>query len=184
MYVGYKGLGLAGSVGLCSADLSTGEVLLAWFDPEQTDGGPNLHLNNVLDELTRLLPKECVFPASLEGTSLVGAVSKNLPGVPVSFQDDDEFCPEKYLNLFETGWGLNDLPEPAYRALAGLMAYLDATQMMEPSHLKRPSLYLEEAFVELDQATRRNLELTKRLQGETYGSLPGFWTCWTMGSGC
>jgi DNA mismatch repair protein MutS len=184
VYVGYKGLGLAGSVGLCSADLSTGEVLLAWFDPEQTDGGPNLHLNNVLDELTRLLPKECVFPASLEGTSLVGAVSKNLPGVPVSFQDDDEFCPEKYLNLFETGWGLNDLPEPAYRALAGLMAYLDATQMMEPSHLKRPSLYLEEAFVELDQATRRNLELTKRLQGETYGSLA--WVldkcCTTMGS--
>ncbi|NLC15882.1 MAG: DNA mismatch repair protein MutS, partial [Firmicutes bacterium] len=90
----------------------------------------------------------------------------------------------KHWDLFENGWELRGLPEAAYRALAGLMAYLDATQMMEPSHLKRPSLYLQEAFVELDQSTRRNLELTKRLQGETYGSLA--WVldkcCTTMGS--
>jgi DNA mismatch repair protein MutS len=180
----YRGRELAGSVGLCSSDLSTGEVLLAWFDPERSDDGSNLQLNSVTDELTRLLPKECVFPASLEGTSLVQGVLKNVPGVHVSFRKDDEFCGDKYRDLFDNRWRLKALPDPAYRALAGLLAYVDATQMMELTHLKQPSLYLQEAFMELDHATRRNLELTRRLQGGTYGSLA--WVldkcCTTMGS--
>ena len=94
VYGEYRGLGLLGPVGLCSSDLSTGEVLLAWFNPEPHGGGPDAHLNGVMDELARLLLKECVFPASLRGTSLVQAASKDLPGVLVSFREDDEFSPE------------------------------------------------------------------------------------------
>lgn len=184
VYAQYRGRELVGAVGLCSADLSTGEVLLAWFDPETSPDGSNLQLNSVADELTRLLPKECVFPLSLEGTSVVQAARKNLPGVLVSFLPDDEFNPGKYRGLFEDEWELSGLPGPAYMALSGLMAYVDATQMTELSHLRKPNLYLDEAFVELDHATRRNLELTRRLQGETYGSLA--WVldkcCTTMGS--
>lgn len=84
VYAQYRGRELVGAVGLCSADLSTGEVLLAWFDPETSPDGSNLQLNSVADELTRLLPKECVFPLSLEGTSVVQAARKNLPGVLVT----------------------------------------------------------------------------------------------------
>ncbi|NLC15742.1 MAG: DNA mismatch repair protein MutS, partial [Firmicutes bacterium] len=99
VYGEYRGLGLLGPVGLCSSDLSTGEVLLAWFNPEPHGGGPDAHLNGVMDELARLLLKECVFPASLRGTSLVQAASKDLPGVLVSFREDDEFSPEMHWDL-------------------------------------------------------------------------------------
>jgi len=183
-YAKYRAQGQVDSAGLCSSDLSTGEVLLAWFEPETSSRGHNLPLANVIDEIARLMPKECVFPASLEGTSFVQAVLKNLPNVHVSFREDEEFGSETYHELFEREWGLKHLPDSAYRALSGLLAYLEATQMMELSHLKEPNLYLEGSFVELDHSTRRNLELTKRLQGEEYGSLA--WVldkcCTTMGS--
>ncbi len=178
---------LSNSIGLCSCDLSTGEILTAWFEPElqNIEKGNHTHINtDVVDEMARLLPKECVFPVSFQKTEFLNAILKNLPGVHVSFRDKDQFSWEKYSELFNNQWKLTDLPNSALGALSGLISYLEDTQMIKLIHLKRPSSYMEESFLELDYATRRNLELTERLQGGKYGSLA--WVldkcCTTMGS--
>ena len=184
IYAGHDNTEATYAVGLCSCDLSTGEVLLAWFEQDVLGAGQSQVQGNVVDEISRLLPKECVFPKSLKGTSLLRAVVKNLPGVYTSFREDSDYDIDSYRTLFLSQWDLQGLPDAAYKALSGLLSYLEDTQMVKLSHLKKPSLYLKDAFVELDHSTRRNLELTQRLQGEFYGSLA--WVldecCTSMGS--
>jgi DNA mismatch repair protein MutS len=172
------------AVGLCSCDLSTGEILLGSFENDPVENERGQLQNNLVDELSRLLPKECVFPVGFEGTSLFESISKSLPGVFVSFLEDDMFRNVKYKEIVVSKWELDGISDAAHCAVLGLLAYIESTQMVKLNHLKKPSLYLHEAFLELDHSTRRNLELTQRLQGGSYGSLA--WVldkcCTSMGS--
>ncbi len=172
------------AVGLCSCDLSTGEILLGSFENNLIENERGQFQNKIIDELSRLLPKECVFPVGFEGTSIFQAISNNLPGLYVSFLEDSVFRNVKYKEITVSRWKLDEISDPAQFAVSGLLAYIECTQMVKLNHLKKPSLYLHEAFLELDHSTRRNLELTQRLQGGSYGSLA--WVldkcCTSMGS--
>ncbi|HOV65826.1 MAG TPA: DNA mismatch repair protein MutS [Bacillota bacterium] len=176
--------GRAESLGLCSCDLSTGEILLACLADGTDNTGSNQIRDRLIDELMRLLPKECVLPASQRDSALAKTITKNLPGLFITFLDDEDFLTSDAETLMPPEWTDLNLSGCAEKTLLGLLLYLKSTQMVELSHLKKPSLYLEDAFLEIDQSTRRNLELTRRLSGEVYGSLA--WVldecCTTMGS--
>ena len=64
-----------------------------------------------------------------------------------------------------------DLPRLAARAAGGALAYVDAAYRRRPAHLRPPEAYAPAGFLQLDAATRRNLELLQTLGGERRGSL-------------
>ena len=73
----------------------------------------------------------------------------------------------------------------AVRALGGLLDYVHATQKNDMRYLNPPEILATGRFMELDYATRKNLELTEGLRsGEKRGSL--LWvldrTCTPMGA--
>src|SRR5438067_1895600 len=57
------------------------------------------------------------------------------------------------------------------RAAGGALAYVDASYRRRPAHLRPPETYAPAGFLQLDAATRRNLELLQTLGGERRGSL-------------
>src|SRR5436190_526851 len=59
----------------------------------------------------------------------------------------------------------------AARAAGGALAYVDASYRRRPAHLRPPETYAPAGFLQLDAATRRNLELLQTLGGERRGSL-------------
>jgi DNA mismatch repair protein MutS len=81
----------------------------------------------------------------------------------------------------ESGWAVAELPAPvpvagalgplAARTAGGALAYVDAAYRRRPAHLGAPEPYALGAFLQLDTATRRNLELLQTLGGERRGSL-------------
>ena len=160
-----------GTVGLCFADVSTGEVFATAFA-----AGEECMLR-LTGELGRFQPAEAVLSArarDMEG--LTGFLSGRLTCAAAT-------CPEEAFEP-ETAWkaargqfaaGLDDLPEgaeAAVRAAGGLLSYLRETQRMDLAHLSVFNYYTAGQFMELDLTARQTLELTQTLRGkEKKGSL-------------
>lgn len=174
--------------GLAVCDLSTGDVLIASLssDDEVRTGGRAPSYGRLVEELSRFLPKECVLPDSPDHAGMRQAIAKALPGIFMTAHPIDAFHTAALGTSLESNLGASasTAPKEALDALQGLLDYMRSTQMVDLGHLKEPSLYLQEGFLEIDRSTRRNLELLSRLQGDTHGSL--FWvmnqTCTSMGS--
>ena len=185
------------SAGLCACDVSTGEVLLGWATVDEDEGlfrtkesVTRRLANEVSEEMCRLFVKECVLPDTPGGYLVGSTLGKALPDACLTYSQDPEV--QDGLSLADGAYGkgygetlLGKVPyETAFRALSKLFAYLEDTQKIRLSHLKEPRLYLQEGFLEIDGATRRNLELLSRLSGGFQGSLA--WTldrcCTSMGS--
>ena len=184
--------GQDGQGSLCACDLSTGEVLLAEFSRKRA-GQTGLLRNatddyeELLDELVKLRPKECVLPEECAG-DLREPLTRALPGAFISVassssQDADQVISAVYGTSLVDRL-LEEERRAAIHGLSTLLTYLRETQMQRLHHLKAPAFYLEEGYLELDPSTRRNLELTERLQGGREGSL--LWVldraCTPMGS--
>lgn len=56
-------------------------------------------------------------------------------------------------------------------AAGALIDYVKQTQIEQIPHISRPEIVTDKTFMEIDAATRRNLELTRTLSGERKGSL-------------
>jgi DNA mismatch repair protein MutS len=157
--------------GLAIVDLSTGE-----FAATQTDDWPRL-----LEELSRLQPREYVLPSDLAADEAFTASLKAVRPARISPLDRAHFQPaaagERLMAHFGVAsleaYGCEGLPLATAAAEAAL-AYLQESQLSELSHLRRLTTYSLANFVSLDSVTRRNLELTRTLrEGRTSGSL--FW---------
>ena len=155
--------------GLAYADITTGEFAATQIDGDQTP-------ISVMEELARLAPREVVFPQSWaeQGITLP-------PGAHLTPLADWLFeagnARTALLNHFQvrdlSGFDLEGRPLAA-SAAGALLRYLQDTQRGALGQLGNLRVYSTEAFMILDQATRRNLELTETLRtGETRGSLLG-----------
>ncbi len=166
-------------VGLCFADLSTGEVSATGF----RGVGWREHAEN---ELGRFSPREILLSGQAGEDEVLS-----------------DFLAQRLTCRVETGFGANFDPEPAARAameqfgeeaglpegpvtqaVGALVRYLTDTQKTDLSHLAAVNYYTTGEFMELDLTARRNLELTETLRGgEKKGSL--LWvldkTCTPMG---
>ena len=68
------------------------------------------------------------------------------------------------------GWGAQDLPE-AHAAASALLDYAEHTQGRALAHVRQLQVARPQALIDLPATTRRNLELTQTLRGESAPTL-------------
>ena len=146
--------------GLAYADITTGE-----FSTTQLNGRRAL-----IEELARIHPAELILP---DHEQTLGDQARTVTHLP-SWRFDPGTTRQTLLRHF----GVNSLDafgceqKPlAVQAAGAILAYLQETQKGAVGQIQRLSTYSIDAFMALDNATRRNLELTESMAGERAGSL-------------
>ncbi|MEA2723934.1 MAG: mismatch repair protein MutS [Gemmatimonadales bacterium] len=157
-----RGSGAAGrrgsDCGLAAIDLSTGEFALESLGEEALE-----------EALSRLSPAEIVTHTG----------SAPLPRCPalVTSREPWEFDPalarEELARRFNLasldGLGVGSEDDPAIGAAGALLRYLTELQPAGLPHLIRPTIRRSEAFLWIDEMTRRNLELVEPLRAGARG---------------
>src|SRR5487761_1633789 len=138
-----------------------GELALAWLDLSTGDFAlQTVAVRDLAAALARLAPGEILLPqrpVELPALfELLGDWKSALTPLPNSRFDSDN--------------GRKRL-ETLYAAAGALVDYVDLTQQGKLPALAPPRQVASGAFMAIDPATRRNLELTETLTGERKGSL-------------
>ena len=151
------------SCALAWADMSTGD-----FHVQPTSRVALGHL------LARLAPKEVLISdrAGNELDEVIGEAGAAPTALSPSAFDSTN-AEQKLCDLFGVksldGYGQFGRAELA--ALGAIVSYLEITQRGKLPLLLAPQQEAEQAAMQIDAATRRNLELTRSLSGERAGSL-------------
>ena len=154
-----------GLIGLASIDISTGD-----FFAEST----SLALLETV--LARLRPGEILLPEGFLQTpafyELFQELKKRLTPLPLSrFDTQNGLERLKEVYGVESLEAFGDFKTPEIAACGALVDYVRLTQKRDIPSLKPPKRLREGGRLELDAATRRNLELHCSLSGEKRGSL-------------
>jgi len=176
--------------GLAYADITTGEFATTEMQTAAADGQDLLR--RVAEELARLAPAELLYPArdprwsargqAHDDTTAAGELPSQIgrayhltPNAAWRFEESTARSAllEHFHAASLQGFGCDDSPL-AVRAAGGLLQYLQETQKDNVPQLVSLRTYSTSEFMVLDEATRRNLELTTSLRGGTaHGSLLG-----------
>ncbi|MDE3123282.1 MAG: DNA mismatch repair protein MutS, partial [Paracoccaceae bacterium] len=150
---------------LAWTDMSTGEVMVTPC--------PLVRLG---PELARLSPRELLISEAREA-DLAGLVSESGAAVtPLARASFDSATAEKRLcGLYGVASldAFGSFGRAELSALGALVAYLDLTQKGKLPLLRPPLRDMSNSRVQIDAATRRNLEITASLSGDRDGSLLG-----------
>ncbi len=160
---------------LCAYAMVRDEAALAWVDISTGE----CHVMPILPvrlgpELARLMPAEVVISEGAEA-DLAGIVTDSGASLtPLGRAAFDSTAAEKRLcALYGIGsldaYGTFNRAEVS--ALGALVEYLDITQKGNLPLLRQPVREAEAGVMQIDAATRRNLELTHALTGGRAGSL-------------
>jgi len=152
--------------GLAWVELSTGRFVAAAFEAE-----------HLADQLARLGPAECLV--SEEGPALEGHLGE---GMMVTRRPDWAFARDgakgALVKHFGTagldGFGFNESAEDlqAIRAAGAILDYLTETQKSSLEHIDRLVPYRTSGTLEIDESSRRSLEITRTIrEGRREGSL-------------
>ena len=125
-------------------------------------------------ELARLLPREVIVPSAKE-TDLADLVTESgaalTPLAPGSFDSQGS---ERRLSEFYKVGGLDafgTFSRAEISAMGAILDYLELTQKGQLPLLRPPIQEAVSSTIQIDAATRRNLELTRSLSGGRDGSL-------------
>lgn len=150
---------------------------LAWADVSTGDFAVTLVESGALGaELARLDPGEIILPDSFFAddtlSPLLDAHHDSLTALPGA--KFDSTSGERRLKA-HLGVGALDafgtFSKPEIAAMGALLDYVELTQVGRMPTLARPMRIGTDAAMQIDAATRANLELTRTLKGETRGSL-------------
>lgn len=129
------------------------------------------------DELARVAPRECLISEAENG------VLGELPGrVTLTRRPDWVFAAtsardalsKHFGTLNLEGFGFDNGDLPAVRAAGAVLDYLVETQKTSLAHIDRLGRYTSGAMLEIDESSRRSLEITRTLrEGKREGSLLG-----------
>lgn len=150
-----------GASGLAAIDLSTGEFVLESLSPDGLD-----------EALSRLGPAEIVIPSG-DTYPLTRLPASSLLTTREPWEFDPALAREELARRFSLasldglGVGANDYP--AVGAAGALLRYLTELQPGGLPHLIRPVVRRSEAFLWIDEMTRRNLELVEPLRAGVRG---------------
>ncbi|MBO5163908.1 MAG: DNA mismatch repair protein MutS [Ruminococcus sp.] len=158
--------------GVASADISTGEADLSYFEGKELEQG-------VINELARCQPAEVIFPESFLSLKAAAEFIKVRLNCAVTLRDAACFDAEKQRSNVCDVFGVNAVGELGVSengsdcsALCGLFDYIRDTQKTSVSRFTTLNLLSGESFMGLDLNARRNLELTETLRNkEKKGSL-------------
>jgi len=152
--------------GLAWIDLSTGRFLATCVSAKR-----------LTDELARIEPVECLIAEG--GTQLPDhltdriAVAKR-PDWNFAGNTAEKTLGEQFGTRGVEGFGFTDEDKPALRAAAAIIHYLQETQKTGLQHVERLLPYRASGTLEIDEATRRSLEITRTIrEGDREGSLLG-----------
>jgi DNA mismatch repair protein MutS len=149
--------------GIAWAELSTGRFLAAVVP-----------LNRVNDELARIGPVECLLADDAEIALHLPAraVLTKRPAWAFALDTGVAALTKHFQTANLDGFGFVDSDAPALRAAGAILDYLQETQKTSLEHIDRLLPYRSGQSLEIDEATRRSLELTRTLRsGAREGSL-------------
>ncbi len=148
-----------GAAAFC--DVSTGEFCAAGFSEEP--------VSHILNELGRFCPREAVLSAGALDSADIRAFLGKLDCL--TEDGSGRFDPEQCERLVWERFAEKAAPDETLAAGA-LLSYIIETQKFDLSHIRSLDRFADGRYMELDYATRRNLELTENLRtGEKRGSL-------------
>jgi DNA mismatch repair protein MutS len=155
----------AGAFAIAAADMSAGTFSVAAVRPDE-----------LAMELARLRPSELLAPDSLLADEAIAPVLKALgpaltplPSIKFDSASGERALLAHYKVAALDGFGSFGRAELS--AAGALVAYLDLTQKGKLPALAPLAKVSPSAFMGIDAATRRNLELTETLSGARKGSL-------------
>jgi DNA mismatch repair protein MutS len=156
-----------GRAGLGHVDITTGEFAVTAIQSEDLWAA-------VRQELLRLRPAELLLPENLAPPlGEVTSAKTSLPAWKFETAHAERILLDHFKAASLAGFGLAQSP-PMLSACGAIVQYLRETQPGALSLLTGLSTYSLDAFMVLDAATRRNLELTETLRsGQVKGSLLG-----------
>ena len=155
----------AGELALASVELSTGEVEFQPIDATQVGAALARLSPGELLIADRLLQRPDLFEVLGDWKSILTP----LPGA----RFDSESGRRRLAQLYGVGTldGFGTFGRAEYAAGGALLDYIDLTQQGKHPKLGIPRRISAGAVMEIDAATRRNLELSQTLTGERRGSL-------------
>ena len=150
-----------GSIGVCFADITTGEVYATGSDNWQ----------DIASELGRFVPREVLVGGiAAAADSFTSFLRERLEALiePMPEESfDAQRAAERVIKYFHVEdfdvVGLTDLPQTV-QCLGGLLDYLEQTQQASLAALGRLQVYHQGQYMELDLIARRNLELCETMR--------------------
>ena len=142
------------TAGLARVNLASGEFILTEIAVEQIPA-----------TLERIRPAEILYPESWSPDFARDAARTRQPDWYFEFDSARRLLCEHFQVASLAGFGAEGL-KPAIAAAGALLQYAQATQSGKLPHLRALTVELEGAYLGLDLATRRNLELTETLRGQ------------------
>ncbi|MBP85232.1 MAG: DNA mismatch repair protein MutS [Planctomycetaceae bacterium] len=153
-----------GEVGIAWAELSTGRFQAATFRVEQ-----------LADQLARIGPSECLV--SEDESPLPDFLTDSMlltkrPAWAFSHKAAEEGLSKHFGSRGLEGFGFGKADASAIRAAGAVLEYLCETQRASLDHIDRLIPYRVGRLLEIDEATRRSLEITRTMrEGRREGSL-------------
>ncbi len=152
------------TAGLAWVELSTGRFYAATFPPER-----------LADQLARIDPAEYLVAEENKSPLSPGsrAVVTRRPAWAFALNAASEALTKHFGTSTLEGFGFDaETDSPAIRAAGAILEYLTETQKASLAHIDRLIPYRAGATLELDESTRRSLEITRTLRdGRREGSL-------------
>ena len=158
-------INLSGQYGLAWLEISTGDFHVQHIESD-----------NLAPTLDRISPREFLISDKM-------IQDENLFDIFAPYQQiitplsnslfDSQNAQKRLENTFDVGTleAFGEFTRAEISAAGTLIDYVDRTQKGKIPHLKRPTQISSDASMEIDAATRRNLELNRTLSGERKGSL-------------
>ena len=141
--------------GICFADISTAQISATYFT------GASVEFE-IANELTTFSPKELITNIDVKQMPLVAAHLADRSILVTRTEDKFKVAKETYVKYFSKEAESADF-ENARVAAGAAMAYVEETQKVDCSYIKNIELYQNSQYLEMDMATRRNLELTETM---------------------
>lgn len=142
------------TAGMARLNLANGEFILLEVPVEQIPA-----------TLERIRPAEILHPESWTPGAATAAACTRLADWQFDVDSARRLLCEQFAVASLAGFGAEGL-KPAIGAAGALLQYAQATQSGKLPHLRGLTVELEAAYLGLDLATRRNLELTETLRGQ------------------
>jgi len=152
-------------VGVAWAELSTGTFFAADFSRDE-----------LVDQLARINPSECLVSEEDQETLLAyqprGMMLTPRPEWAFSRDAATSALSHQFGTKTLDGMGFDEQDGLAIQAAGAVLEYLQETQKTSLDHIRRLTPYRNSETLEIDEATRRSLELTRTIRdGQREGSL-------------
>ena len=142
------------TAGIARLNLASGEFILIEVPVEQIPA-----------TLERIRPAEILYPESWTPSFNLDIARTRQPDWYFDYDSARRLLCDQFEVASLAGFGAEGL-KPAIAAAGALLQYAQATQSGKLPHLRGLTVELEGAYLGLDLATRRNLELTETLRGQ------------------